>query len=52
VAANVTAEELAAQITGLEELLASGVRLWVAEHLAVDEADAGVRSARAAAGGE
>lgn len=51
-AANVTAEELAAQITGLEELIASGVRLWVAEHLAVDEADAASAAPRAAAGGD
>jgi len=39
-AANVTAEQLEAQIAELEELIESGVRLWVAEHLAVDDADA------------
>jgi transposase len=39
-AANVTAEDLDAQITGLEELIESEVRGWVAEHLAVDDADA------------
>jgi transposase len=39
-AANVTAEELDAQIAGLEELIASGVRCWVAEHLAADDGDA------------
>jgi transposase len=39
-AANVTAEELEAQIAGLEELIASGVRDWVEQHLAVDDADA------------
>jgi transposase len=39
-AANVTGEQLDAQIAELEELIESGVRLWVAEHLAADDADA------------
>jgi transposase len=39
-AANVTAEQLEAQIAELEELIESGVRGWVAEHLAVDDGDA------------
>jgi transposase len=38
-AANVTAEQLEAQIAELEELIESGVRCWVAEQLAVDDAD-------------
>jgi len=39
VAANVTGEELDAQIAALEELIAAGVRGWVAEHLAADDSD-------------
>jgi transposase len=49
-AANVTAEQLEAQIAGLEELIASGVRWWVAEHLAADEADAMAAPGRAPGG--
>jgi transposase len=50
-AANVTAEELETQIAGLEELIGSGVRLWVAEHLAADDSDA-TAAARRGPGGE
>ena len=39
-AANVTGEELAAQIAGLEELIAAQVAAWVAECLAADDGDA------------
>jgi transposase len=38
--ANVTGEELAAQIAELEELIAADVAVWVAECLAADERDA------------
>jgi transposase len=49
-AANVTAEELAAQIAGLEELIAAGVAQWVAEQLAADDSDATAPAPRAAGG--
>jgi len=49
-AANVTGEELAAQIAGLEELIAAGVAAWVAEQLAADDSDATVAAPRAAGG--
>ena len=50
-AANVTAEELEAQIAELEELIEAGVRGWVAGHLAADDADATAAApGRAAAG--
>ena len=39
-AANVTGEELEAQIAELEELIAAGVAAWVAEQLACDDGDA------------
>jgi transposase len=51
-AANVTAEQLEAQIAELEELIASGVRGWVAEHLAADDADATAAAPRRAPGGD
>ena len=51
-AANVTAEELEAQIAELEELIDSGVRLWVAEHFAFDDADATAAAPRRAPGGD
>ena len=51
-AANVTAGQLEEQIAELEELIESGVRLWVAEHLAVDEADATAAAPRRAPGGD
>lgn len=50
-AANVTAQELEAQIAGLEELIAASVREWVAEHLALDDADATAAAPRRAPGG-
>jgi transposase len=49
-AANVTAEQLEAQIAELEELIDSGVRDWVAEHLALDDGDATAAPARRGAG--
>jgi transposase len=49
-AANVTAEELEGQIAGLEELIESGVRDWVEQHLAADDADAGAAPRRAPGG--
>jgi transposase len=49
-AANVTAEELAAQIAGLEELIAADVAVWVAEQLAADDSDATAPAPRAAGG--
>jgi len=51
-AANVTAGQLEAQITELEELIDSRVRLWVAEHLALDDADAAAAAPRRAPGGD
>ena len=50
IAANVTAEQLEAQIAELEELIESGVRCWVAEHLAVDDADVTAAPRRAPGG--
>jgi transposase len=50
-AANVTSGELAAQIAGLEELIAAGVTAWVAEQLAADDSDATAAGPRAAGGG-
>ena len=38
--ANVTGQELEAQIAGLEGLIAAGVEAWVAEQLAADDSDA------------
>jgi transposase len=51
-AANVTVQELAGQIAGLEELIEAGVRDWVAEHLALDDGDATAAPPRRAAGGD
>jgi transposase len=51
-AANVTGEQLEAQIAELEDLIDSGVRLWVAEHLALDDADATAAAPRRAPGGD
>jgi transposase len=50
-AANVTGEELAAQIAGLEGLVAADVAAWVAEQLACDDSDA-TAPARRAGGGD
>lgn len=49
-AANVTGEELEAQIAGLQELIAAGVTAWVAEQLAADDSDATAPAPRAAGG--
>jgi transposase len=46
--ANVTAGALEAQIAELMELVESEVRVWVAEHLAADDADATAPAARPA----
>ncbi|HET6187308.1 MAG TPA: transposase [Trebonia sp.] len=51
-AANVTGEQLEAQIAELEELIASGVAAWVAEHLALDDADATAAAPRRPPGGD
>ncbi len=49
-AANVTAEELEAQIAGLEELIAADVAVWVAEQLAAGGGDATAPAPRAGGG--
>jgi transposase len=51
-AANVTAEELEAQIAGLEELIESGVRDWVEQHLAADDGDAAPSAPRRGPGAD
>jgi len=51
-AANVTGEQLEAQVAELEELIDSQVRLWVAEHLALDDGDATAAAPRRARGGD
>jgi transposase len=51
-AANVTAERLDAQITGLEELIAADVAVWVAEQLACDDGDVTAAAPRRAPGGD
>lgn len=48
-AANVTGEQLEAQIAGLEQLIEAGVARWVEEHLAADDADATAPAPRPAA---
>ena len=50
-AANVTAEQLEAQIAELEGLIAVGVQGWVAEHLAADDAAAAAPHGPAAGDG-
>ena len=50
-AANVTGEQLEAQIAGLEELIAADVAAWVAAQLACDDGDA-TAPAPGAGGGE
>jgi transposase len=49
-AANVTGEQLDAQIAELGELIAAGVAAWVAEHLAADDADAAAAPRRSPGG--
>jgi len=51
-AANVTGEQLEAQIAELEGLIAAGVGQWVAEHLAADDADVTAAAPRPAPGGD
>ena len=48
--ANVTGQELEAQIAGLEELIAADVAVWVAEQLACDDGDAAGPAPRAGGG--
>jgi transposase len=48
--ANVTAEQLEAQIAELEELIAADVAVWVAEQLAADDSDATAAAPRAGGG--
>ena len=51
-AANVTGEQLEAQIAELEELIDAQVRCWVAEHLALDDGDVTAAAPRRAPGGD
>ena len=48
--ANVTGEQLEAQIAELEELIAADVAVWVAECLAADDGDATASAPRAGGG--